>query len=246
MLTLTREQLRRVDQLAVEELGMPSLILMENAGRSAATVALDLLRTKPGFAPAKASAAILCGGGNNGGDGYVIARHLHNAGVPVTIYAAKPVDQLTGDAAVNAHIAQNMKLEVEPIDDPAELSIDAEAWKGVDLIVDALLGTGFTGEVRPPIRGVIERCNSLLAAARTANPPKPSQRPSVLSVDLPSGMDCDTGQAGGVAMIADVTVTFVAPKTGCIFPEANALLGRVAVGDIGVPPELVQRIAAGG
>jgi len=225
---LTREQVRQIDRLAIEQLGIPGIVLMENAARSAAEAALAMLT------PPKANVAVLCGGGNNGGDGYAIARHLYNAGVSTTIYAATDTDRLKGDALVNYRIVRQMGLAVTPILTEAQVDEHASTWPVFHLIVDALLGTGFTGQVREPLATIIHRCN-----AASADP----TGPKVLAVDVPSGLDCDTGRPAAATIHADATVTFVAPKTGFAIDEAKPYLGRLIVAAIGAPPELIQQVA---
>jgi NAD(P)H-hydrate epimerase len=224
MKPLSRDQVRRVDRLAIDELGIPGVVLMENAGRNATDLIL-------GFAQGEdrphGSAVILCGGGNNGGDGYVIARHLHNRGVAVTILAHKPIDQLAGDAAINARICQRMDLDIRPVpDDPVAL------LAGADLLIDALLGTGFQGELRPDLLALIEAVNDV----RDGDDP-----PLIVAIDLPSGLDCDTGEPAQTAVQTDLTVTFAAPKPGLNQPAAWPYVRKFIVADIGVPPELVAR-----
>ncbi len=227
MNSLTRDQTRRVDRLAVEELGMPSLLLMENAAINATAAILDMLENSCGKAPDQASTAVLCGGGNNGGDGYAIARHLHNWGGRVVIYAAKAPADLCGDAAVNMDICARMGLPIHVINDPSVLAV----CQDTDVMVDALLGTGFHGDVRDPLASVIHAINAV-------------RGPCVVAVDTPSGLDCDTGRATGPAVRADVTVTFVDRKVGFDAPEAASFLGTVRVAEIGVPPQLVERVRA--
>ena len=210
-MNLTRQQVREVDRLAIEQLGIPGIVLMENAARGAAEAVLALLgddlaaaAVSPG-AGAQARAAVLCGGGNNGGDGYAIARHLHNAGVAVAVYAAVDTDRLAGDAAVNCRIVRRMGLTVAPILSAEQAAAHSPAWADSHVIVDALLGTGFWGEVRQPLASIIQQCN---AASAQADGPK------VVAVDVPSGLDCDTGQPAAATVRADITVTFVAAKAG--------------------------------
>lgn len=154
--------------------------------------------------PQGARALILCGGGNNGGDGYAIARHLTIRGLAVTIIAAKDPAELTGDAAINCGIVRRMGLPILP-------ASQVEAFAAADVIVDALLGTGFHGQVRPPIDDLIARCNSAAAAGLP-----------VVSVDVPSGLDAQTGEPAEHTVHAAVTVTFVAQKAG--FRASAALL----------------------
>jgi NAD(P)H-hydrate epimerase len=207
---LTRAQVREVDRRAIEDFGVPGVVLMENAGRGAASVLLELGASGP--------VVICCGKGNNGGDGFVIARHLDNHGVVVRILLfAKPND-LTGDAQTNFRIVEKSGLTIAILPEPAEVTraLAAASW-----IVDALFGTGLGGPVRPPYDGVIEAVNA-------------SGKP-VLAVDLPSGLDCDTGFPMGPTVRAGHTVTFVEPKAGFANPEAREWLGEVHVVDIGAP-----------
>jgi NAD(P)H-hydrate epimerase len=229
MQVLTREQVRQVDRLAIVELGIPGVVLMENAGRRAAEVVLGVLRDGCGPEPQAGRVVILCGGGNNGGDGYVIARHLQNQAVAVTVFAITDPARLTGDAAVNYNICEKMGLTVCRIESDEQLHSAAKAWAGAAVIVDALLGTGFTGTVRPRVAAVIERCNAVVGA-------------KIVAVDVPSGLDCDTGQPSNATVRADVTVTFVAPKPGFGVALAGPYVGEVIVAGIGVPPGLIDRV----
>jgi len=222
-LPMSRQAIREVDRIAILEFGIPGIVLMENAGRGAAQVVLEMLKE-----PADSVVAIVCGAGNNGGDGFVIARHLHNAGVKVAVYLAVDPAKLGGDAKINCDIAHRMKLPIHPLLTPAQIEEGGAAMGRADVIVDAILGTGFSGQVRPPFDEIIRRVNAL-------------KGPKVVAVDLPSGLDCDTGQPSNATIRADVTVTFVAPKVGFGTPEAAEYVGRVVVVDIGDPRELVGR-----
>jgi NAD(P)H-hydrate epimerase len=220
-LPMTRQAVREVDRLAIEQYGIPGVILMENAGRGAAQAILGLLDD-----PGRSRVAIVCGAGNNGGDGFVIARHLHNAHVEVVIYLTVDPTRLTGDARVNYEIVRRMNLPIRPLTTPEQLGDAVEVLGRSHVIVDAILGTGFSGQVRPPLDAVIARINGL-------------KGPKVVAVDLPSGLDCDTGSPSNATISADLTVTFVAPKAGFTQPAASPYVGRVVVVDIGVPRELV-------
>lgn len=216
MTHLTRTQVRRIDQLAVERYAMPSIILMENAARSATEQAIHMLQDRPG-----ASVLIACGSGNNGGDGLAIARHLHNHGFTVHVALAGDPSRLTDDATTNLRIVQAMKLPL--LDARQGLTIPS----GTALIIDALLGTGLTQAPRSPYDLIIRSINE-------------SQIP-VLAVDLPSGLDCDTGRPLGPACVrATRTITFVALKSGFSNPQSGAYTGPVVVGDIGCPRELIE------
>ena len=212
---LTRTQVRDVDRRAIEEYGMLGLVLMENAGRNAAE-----LLTKIGIT---GRVSICCGKGNNGGDGFVIARHLENQGFDVQVLLCGPPAEVTGDAAVNLKILEyaGTKVLSPPFDWDEELA-------GSDWIVDALLGTGTAGSIREPFVSCIDAINR--AHCR------------VYAVDLPSGLDCDTGQPLGSCVRADHTATFVAPKIGFGVPAAAEWIGQLHVIDIGVPRRLLQQL----
>ena len=212
---LTRDQVREVDRRAIHELGLPGIVLMENAARALAEVALEMIG-------GRRRVLVVCGGGNNGGDGYAVARHLHNRGAAVSILATKSVAELNGDAATNARVATAMGLSIQSATPAAVRAAE------VDLIIDALLGTGLTEPPREDAAGLIGAMNAHPAA--------------VLAVDVPSGLDCDTGRPLGACVRADRTVTFVAEKAGFSEAAARAFLGEVSVGDIGVPPDLVEAV----
>jgi NAD(P)H-hydrate epimerase len=213
MIGQSREQARALDRRAIEHFGVPSVVLMENAGRGAAELLLSLGLHGP--------VAVCCGKGNNGGDGFVIARHLHNHGVPVRVLLFSRPEELTGDAAVHYHIIERLQL---PIDDYSAMSLDGERLRRdlgtAEWVVDALFGTGLTGPVRPPFGQVIEAIN--------ASPAR------VFAVDIPSGLDCDMGRPLGAAVRAEHTVTFVALKKGFADPASREWTGQVHRADIGV------------
>jgi NAD(P)H-hydrate epimerase len=231
---LTREQVRRIDALAIERYGMSGLVLMENAGRGAvdAPLAFDpsLLRDDDGSPLAGPRVVILSGKGNNAGDGFVIARHLEIRGVAARVLLLAPPDELTGDAKTNFAILQHTDVQVLDVShDPLEPQLDEHA-AGAAWLVDALLGTGAAGEPREPFATAIRWMNA-----------QPARR---LAVDLPSGLDCDTGQPAAATVRADLTVTFVAAKPELLIPQALSYVGELSVTDIGVPPRLVREVAA--
>ncbi len=212
---LTREQVRDVDRRAIDDYGMVGLVLMENAGRNSA----ELLRTLN----IHGRVTICCGKGNNGGDGFVIARHLENAGVDVRVLLCVPPASLTGDAKSNLNIIEkgHTPVIVPPFDWKTELA-------GSDWIVDALLGTGTQGTIREPFVSAITAINSSGC--------------KVYAIDLPSGLDCDTGQPLGVCVRANHTATFVARKIGFDIPGSAEWTGTVHVIDIGVPRSLLENL----
>ncbi len=232
---LTRAQVRDVDRRAMEDYGMTGLVLMENAGRNAAEL-LQLIGIS-------GRVVVCCGKGNNGGDGFVIARHLEKAGVDVRVLLCVSPDSLTGDAAANFQILQRAQTPIAfpPLDWNTEL--EKAGW-----IVDALLGTGSQGAPREPFVSAVKAINASGA--------------KVFAVDVPSGLDCDTGRPlsdqrladdaqlqaenvlrDDVCIRADHTVTFVARKAGFDLPGASAWTGQVHVADIGVPRKLLSEIA---
>jgi len=220
-LVLSSHQCRLADRLAVEQYGFSGLVLMENAGRGAADVLCQLGIDGP--------VVVCCGRGNNAGDGFVIARHLHLRGYAVRVLVWGKPDELSGDAAANFNILRKTDVPIEVFDaghEPERLarSLDGAAW-----CIDALLGTGARGEPRPPLDAVIDQLNS--AAAR------------ILAVDLPSGLDCDTGKPSRHTIRAAETCTFLAAKPGFFQPEAAQYVGRLHVLDIGTPPEIIRRAA---
>ena len=190
-----------------QELGIPGGVLMERAGAQMARVSLER------FAPRRT--VVVSGGGNNGGDGFVIARELHRSGVDVAVLATKT--EYEGDPATNLEILENLGVQFI-----AQEDLDAEL-RAADLIVDALLGTGFSGEVREKEAGIIQQMNSV--------------RAPVLAVDVPSGVDGTTGEVQGVAVSADLTVCAHATKVGCVISPGREHSGEVIAVDIGIPPE---------
>jgi NAD(P)H-hydrate epimerase len=226
---ITREQSRQVDRRAIEEYGIPGLVLMENAGRGVADQLQRLGISGP--------VVICCGRGNNAGDGFVIARHLDLRGYPARVLVWAEPDELTGDPGVNFSVLSKMGLAAStsspfgaPVlfgrgHQPAQLdaALADAAW-----IVDALLGTGARGEPRPPLDAVIDQLNAS---------PVPK-----LAVDLPSGLDCDIGQAATHTIRAAHTCTFIAPKIGFQTPGADFYTGQVHVLDIGAPRQLLDEV----
>jgi NAD(P)H-hydrate epimerase len=212
--TLTREQARELDRRAIQDLGIPGMVLMENAGRGVADWLLEL--------GVRGLVAICCGAGNNGGDGLVIARHLDRRGLRVKTLLFSEPSRLQGDALLNFRIVQRAGLPVTVSPSTSELHaiLGQAEW-----VVDALLGTGLTGPARGLVAAAIEAINGVGAR--------------VMAVDLPSGLDCDTGEPLGATVRATHTATMVAWKTGFLAPGAWAWTGEIKVVDIGVPRSLL-------
>ncbi len=216
---LSRQQIREVDRRAIEEYEIPGIVLMENAAKNVAKIILDAM-PKPGLV------AVVCGRGNNGGDGFAIARHLTNAGLDVEVFLACDTSQLTGDAGTNYHIVRKMQLKCHPLDTLELVNDVAPLLDRAVLIVDAVLGTGFAGEIRSPLDRVTAAINAADA--------------KVVAVDIPSGFNCDSGTPSHCTVCADITVTFVARKIGFNMPDSAKYTGQVHVVDIGAPRTLVQ------
>lgn len=221
-LTLSRLEVREVDHRAIEDFGMQGVVLMENAGRGAAEALCRLGCTGP---------VVICAGkGNNGGDGFVIARHLAIQGIKTQVLLFCAPKQLQGDAAVNYHILQRAGLNGTIVPAPIDENWLASEFTTAEWIVDALLGTGTQGTLREPY----------LTAIRLMN----QSRKPILSIDLPSGMDCDTGLPLGACVKAQHTVTFVAMKPGFETTSGRSFTGSVEVVEIGIPPLLMVELLA--
>jgi hydroxyethylthiazole kinase-like uncharacterized protein yjeF len=214
----TAEEMRRLDHKTIHECGIPGVVLMENAGRGASV----LVRKHMGDLYGR-HVGVICGRGNNGGDGFVMGRIFYGWGASVRFFLLGRMDQVQGDALINLKAALNMGLEVVEIADESHL--DRLALHEFDILVDAILGTGLNSEVRGMYRDVIDRVNH-------------SGLP-VAAVDIPSGLSADTGRILGMAVRADLTVTFGLPKIGLLMPPGEQLAGRLEVVDIGIPPHVL-------
>jgi NAD(P)H-hydrate epimerase len=220
-LLMSRDEVRAFDAWAINELGIPGIVLMENAGRSCAQFIIEALsKTK------KPVVCIFCGTGNNGGDGFVIARHLFNAGLAVTVVVCGSIDKIRGDARINFDILARLGLKIERLDMEGAETIEARVTKLAgepNMIIDAIFGTGLIGALHDEYKRLIGSINELGCP--------------VLSVDIPSGMDCDTGLPLGASIKANCTVTFVAVKKGFAFENTRAYTGDIFVASIGVEPK---------
>ena len=216
---LTRAQVRSVDQTAINEYGIPGIVLMENAGSRAAEIIHQVVPEGP--------IDILCGVGNNGGDGYVIARHLQLMGRKVRILCAVAVDKLRGDAHINAMIAVRSEIPMKIVD-PEAWAANIPALDHSVAVVDALLGTGARGLLRGRYRDLVNMAN-MHSGIRIA-------------IDIPTGMDCDTGEVSEPTFVADHTITFVAEKAGFKKNNADDYVGVVHVVGIGVPEKLLNAL----
>ncbi|MGI9428450.1 MAG: NAD(P)H-hydrate epimerase [Bythopirellula sp.] len=227
-MAFTREQSRAIDAIAIQRYGFSGLVLMENAGRGVVDVLLALDPTLGD--KAARSVTILCGKGNNAGDGFVIARHLEIRGVTARVILLSPADELQGDALSNYEILRHTGVEVVELAGVNDLAgaLAAEA-ADAEWVLDAMLGTGALGEPREPLAKAIRWMNSQTARR--------------LAVDVPSGLDCDTGEPAALTVRADHTCTFVAAKQGYAKDSAREYLGELHVVSIGLPPGLIRDVA---
>lgn len=207
MKSLTAAQMREADRRCIEEIGIPGAVLMNNAGLA---VFCEIDRGPVG---------IVCGKGNNGGDGFVVARLAMLAGFDTSVVlVAEPV-AIQGDALTFMKVYERLGGAIQNVQDEAAVTEAIRGLAGCAVLVDALLGTGISGEVRGAMRAAIEAWPNVRTVA----------------VDLPSGLDADTGLPCGCCIRADVTVTFQFAKRGFENPASRAYIGRLVIADIGIP-----------
>ncbi|MBD3218818.1 MAG: NAD(P)H-hydrate dehydratase [candidate division Zixibacteria bacterium] len=219
MKIVTAKQMQEIDKTAIEERGIPGLELMENAGRGIAEYLYDIsdndVSTK--------NVAVICGKGNNGGDGFVVGRYLSEWGAAVNFYLLGKKDDLKGDAETNLKRALEMELPIEEISSPEELELSEET----DLIVDAIFGTGFHGDIREPMDQMVEKINSYDIP--------------IAAVDCPSGLNTSTGELSRSSIIADFTATLALPKIGHFLYPGVEHVGELTVIDIGIPEDVIDK-----
>lgn len=220
MKILDAESMREVDRAAIEDFGIPSLVLMENAAIGLADAVAECY-------PEVVSAAIFCGPGNNGGDGLALARHLTIRGYHVEVSLLSTGQNLSGDAQVQLNICQGQGVPISEYGPEDDLHHAVESARGLDLIVDALFGIGLTRPLSGHFAEIVERLN---------NVPVPR-----LAVDLPSGLNGSSAEIPGTHIEADLTVTFGAPKIAHILSPAAEAVGKLVVADLGAPTELIER-----
>ncbi len=221
MKVATAEQMQELDRKAIEAYRIPGVVLMENAGRGAASAIAEAFPNLQ-----KMKVAIIAGKGNNGGDGFVVARYLFNSGVHVKVYLLADPKALRGEAEINSQIFQRMKGEIIPIPSSKDYQKVKKDLERYDLLVDAIFGTGLDAEVRGYYREVIDHLNTL-------------QKP-IVAIDIPSGLDANSGRPLGTAIRASLTVTFGLPKVGHLIPPGPEYVGSMKVIDIGYPQRLIE------
>lgn len=226
MILVTADEMREMDRQTIESFGLPGRILMENAGRGAARV---LMTRFDGIN--EASVAVAAGRGNNGGDGFVIARYLFQHGIDVKVYLLSDSAKLSGDAAVNFNLLTALGVPVTELPDESAFETHRAEMAEKSIWVDAILGTGLNSEVRGYFKTVIEFINSL-------------ERP-VFAVDIPSGLHADTGRPCGVCIKAEAAATFAFAKTGHVQEPGRSYTGELHVIDIGIPPHIARQVDPG-
>src|SRR5688572_24554466 len=223
MRVLNAAQMRDADRRTIDDIGIPSLVLMENAGRQAvaAMEAMydDLLDRR---------IAVLCGRGNNGGDGFVIARTLAQRGADVSVFLLARVADVRGDARTNLEILGRLGLTVVEIADSQSWELHFSEVSDCTLIVDAIFGTGLNA----PVTGLIESVIADVNASAI----------QVVAIDVPSGLSADSADAMGPFMHAGLTVTLAAPKLPLVLPPAEVHAGSIVIADIGIPSDVIDGV----
>lgn len=223
MYLVTAEEMRAYDATAIQDYGIPGIVLMENAGRTT----FHIMKTRLGPDLQDLKVSVVAGPGNNGGDGYVIARYLFNHGAEVETFFLSPRDKIQGDALTNLKILERMTKRIFHVTDTETMNVAARKWRESEVIVDAILGTGLNSEVRSPYREAILEINSSQAIR--------------VAVDLPSGLDADTGKILGCAVKADITATYGFKKLGMAVYPGIAYCGDIEVVDISIPLPAIEK-----
>jgi NAD(P)H-hydrate epimerase len=223
MYLVTAKEMQEMDRRTIEDLGIPGMVLMENAGRGATRF---LLEKFPDIG--KMRVGVIAGRGNNGGDGYVMARYLKQKGVRVTVYLLADANRVQGDAAANLKFLKPLEVSLVEIPDEDSLAHMQSEMAGVDVWIDAILGTGLKSDVRGYFKTVIDFINGL-------NKP-------VFAVDVPSGLNSDTGQVCGTCIRAGATATFAFAKTGHFTYPGPQYSGALKIIDIGIPNPIADEV----
>jgi len=223
MRILNAAQMREADRRAIEDIGIPSLVLMENAGRQA-VAALEAMYSDL----TERQVAVLCGRGNNGGDGFVVARTLAQRGVDVSVFLIGRVADVRGDARVNLEILGRIGLTVVEVADSQAWELHVSEVSDCTLIVDAIFGTGLNA----PITGFIE---SVITDVNASSIP-------VVAIDLPSGLSADSADPIGPSIEAGLTITLAAPKLPLVLPPAETRAGDIVIADIGIPGDVLDAV----
>ena len=223
MRILNTQQMREADRQTIEEIGLPSIVLMENAGRQAVAAMEAAFEDI-----ASSTVGVLCGRGNNGGDGFVVARTLAQRGIEAIVFLLASVADVKGEARTNLEILGRIGLTVVEIPNAQEWELHFSEVSECDLIVDAIAGTGF----HPPLTGFLE---TVVADINGLGTP-------VVAIDLPTGVSADSHELQGEAIEASMTVTLAAPKIPLILPPADAYAGDLVIADIGIPASVIDEL----
>jgi ADP-dependent NAD(P)H-hydrate dehydratase / NAD(P)H-hydrate epimerase len=223
MRVLNTEQMREADRRTIEDIGIPSIVLMENAGRQA-VAAMEAAFEEL----ASSHVVVVCGRGNNGGDGFVVARTLIQRGVDTSVFLLGSVADVRGDARTNLEVLGRIGMTVVEITNAQEWELHFGEFSECDLVVDAILGTGVHGRLTGLLETVVADLNALGVP--------------IVSIDLPTGVSADTPALDGPAVEASMTVTLAAPKIPLIFPPADSHAGDLVIADIGIPLPLLDEI----
>ncbi len=251
---LSRAQMRAYDRYAIETCHVPGVVLMENAGRGAADIISRFIDPEWGLESTSgkrsrknllARIVVVCGAGNNGGDGFVVGRHLLARGADVAVFLVGSSEKVTGDSRINHDAYIDLGGPFTECADEESLTTLAEALQNVDFVVDAIFGTGLDRPVRGALAKAIDLVNECRAGRSTASLRSafgrgaPASAVRVIALDVPSGLDADSGAPLGTAVQADDTVTFGHLKVGMLTPSGARLAGRIHAVDLGVPDRTI-------
>ena len=223
MRVLNTEQMREADRRTIQDIGLPSIVLMENAGRQTVAAMEAAFETL-----GSSKVAVLCGRGNNGGDGFVVARTLVQRGVEAVVFLLGSVAEVQGDARTNLEVLGRIGLTVVEVTTAQEWELHFSEVSDCDVVVDAILGTGFRGRLNGLFETVVADLNELAVP--------------IVSIDLPTGLSADSTEVAGEAVEATMTVTLAAPKIPLVFPPADTHAGDLVIADIGIPLPLLEEL----
>ena len=223
MRVLNTQQMREADRRTIDDVGIPSIVLMENAGRQAVAAMEAAFEGLP-----HSHVGVLCGRGNNGGDGFVVARTLVQRGIEATVFLLGSVSEVRGEARTNLEVLGRLGITVVEVTNAQEWELHFSEISGCDLLVDAILGTGFQGRLTGFLETVVADVNDLGVP--------------VVAIDVPTGLSADSHEIDGDAIEASMTVTLAAPKIPLVLPPADTHAGDLVIADIGIPSPVLDEI----
>ncbi len=223
MRVLNARQMRAVDRQTIDEIGIPSIVLMENAGRQVVAAMESLVDDL-----SSRRIAVLCGTGSNGGDGFVVARTLQQRGIEVGVYVVGALPDVGGDARVNLDVIGRLGLSIVELADAQAWELHGSQVTAAEVIVDAIVGTGLSRALTGLHETIVADVNASAA--------------TVVAIDLPSGLSADTSELPGPVLEADLTVTLAAPKVPLVLPPGEHVAGDVVIADIGIPMSAVDAV----